>query len=79
MIFILFQKATGHLGLNPNDPELKAIVEWVRSKGKTEFAPPQSSQDKKRELFQKATGLLGYHPDVEPGSSVDGENSKQEG
>ena len=59
----LFQKATGHLGLNPDDPELKAIVEWVRSKGKTDLAPPQSDLDKKRELFQKAAGLLGYHPD----------------
>ena len=74
----LFQKATGHLGLNPDDPELKAMVEWVRSGGKTKLAPPQSNEDKKRAFFQKAAGLLGYHPD-EPSRSVDGENSKQEG
>jgi len=41
-------------------------------------AADSDSQEKKRALFQKAAGLLGYHPD-EPGSSVDGENNKQEG
>lgn len=41
----------------------KATVEWVKSKGKTELFPTQSDLDKKRELFQKAAGLLGYHPD----------------
>ena len=61
----LFQKATGHLGLDPDDPELKAMVEWVRSGGKTNLFTLQSTLDKKRELFQKAAGLLGYHPDDE--------------